>query len=309
MNSEVMSKITAVVVTYNREGLLIRCIEHLRKQTVCLNNIIVVNNGSTDGSEAWLNCQTDLDVIHQDNVGGSGGFNRGIQHAYESGYDWIWCMDDDVYPEPNCLEMLLKQDGDKVGILCPLRKQEGKIFLTEIRKFNLCNPFKSLHIDVLTQKDVNGIDFINIEGIAFEGPLIKREVVGSIGLPNKDLFLLYDDSDYGYRAVLAGYQIRLVTKAILNKELFFADEDRVTQVQKGKWKLYYHIRNTVYFNRSYGKNLLVRHLRPIAVLLQYESYVLKNILFNKKYELSDMATFYQAYRDGVKGKLGKRNSY
>ena len=94
-----MKKITAVVVTYNRKELLRRCVEHLRGQTRALDNIIVVNNGSTDGTKVWLDEQTDLDVIHQENVGGSGGFYRGIQYAYEKGYDWIWCMDDDVYPE------------------------------------------------------------------------------------------------------------------------------------------------------------------------------------------------------------------
>lgn len=307
MNSEVMSKITAVVVTYNRRALLIRCIEYLRKQTIRLDNIIVVNNGSTDGTAEWLDSQTDLEKIHQENVGGSGGFYRGIQHAYDGGYDWIWCMDDDVYPEPNCLELLLKQDSDKVGMLCPLRKQKGKVFVSEVKKFNLTNAFKSLHTDSLSQEEVIRKDFVTIEGIAFEGPLIKREVVERIGLPNKDLFLLYDDSDYSYRTVLAGYEIRLVTAAVLNKELFFAEDDRVTQVQKGKWKLYYHIRNTVYFNRHYGKNAMVRTIRPLAVLLQYEGYVMKDLLFNRKYSISDMKTFYGAYRDGLNGKLGKRN--
>lgn len=297
--------ITAVVVTYNRRELLIRCIEHLRRQTVRLGNIIVVNNGSTDGTTEWLVSQTDLEVIHQENVGGAGGFYRGIQHAFESGYDWIWCMDDDVYPEPDCLEKLLEQDDEKVGILCPLRKQEGKVFVTEVRKFNLSNPMKSLHCDTLTPDDVKDTDYVNIEGIAFEGPLIKREVVERIGLPNKDLFLLYDDSDYSYRAVFAGYQIRLVSKAVLNKELFFADDDRVTQVQKGKWKLYYHIRNTVCFNRKYGKNAWVRSLRSLAVLLQYEGYALKNLPFNRKYNLSDMKMFYRAYQDGKNDKLGR----
>lgn len=299
--------ITAVVVTYNRKELLIRCINYLRKQTVGLANIIVINNGSTDGTAVWLDSQTDLDVIHQENVGGSGGFYRGIQHAYEKGYDWIWCMDDDVYPEADCLENLLKQDNENVGILCPLRIQAGKVFLSEIRRFELMNPFKSLHSDNLCEKDVENKSYVSVEGIAFEGPLIKRKVVKSIGFPNKELFLLYDDSDYGYRSVLAGYEIRLVPKAILNKELFFAFDDRVTQVQKGKWKLYYHIRNTVYFNRKYGKNCFVRIIRPLAVFLQYEGYVLKNILFNKKYNLSDMTTFYQAYSDGLNSKLGKRN--
>ena len=299
--------ITAVVVTYNRRELLMRCIEHLRKQTVRLDNIIVVNNGSTDGTAEWFDSQTDLQVIHQENVGGSGGFYRGIQQAYDDGYDWIWCMDDDVYPEPDCLENLLKQDDENVGILCPLRKRDGQVFVSEVRRFNLSNPFKSLHVNSLKPEDIKGKDYVTIEGIAFEGPLIKREVVRQIGLPNKDLFLLYDDSDYGYRAVLAGYQIRLVTKAVLNKELFFANEDRVTQVQKGKWKLYYHIRNTVFFNEKYGKNIWVRNLRPIWVLLEYEGYALKNLPFNMKYNIADMKTFIRAYIDGEKGCLGKNN--
>lgn len=300
-----MKSITAVVVTYNRKELLIRCIEHLRRQTMKLDSIIVVNNGSTDGTKEWLDNQTGLDVIHQENVGGSGGFYRGIEHAYEKGYDWMWCMDDDVYPEPDCLELLLKQDDENIGILCPIRRQGGKVFFSEIKKFNLTNPFKSLHVNELTLEDVKDQEAISIEGMAFEGPLIKREVVEQIGLPNKELFLLYDDSDYSYRAVLAGYQMKLVTKAVLNKEKFFADDDRVTQVQKGKWKLYYHIRNTVYFNKKYGKNIWVRNLRSIGVMLQYQGYVLKNLPFNEKYQTSDLLEFYRAYQDGVNGNLGK----
>jgi GT2 family glycosyltransferase len=275
-------------------------------QTIRLDNIIVVNNGSTDGTKDWLDEQTDLDVIHQENVGGSGGFYRGIEQAYESGYDWIWCMDDDVYPESNCLEKLLEQDDKKTGIICPLRKQQGRRFLTEIKKFNLTNPLKSLHVNLVTIHDINDKNAISIEGITFEGPLIKHEVVKQIGLPNKELFLLYDDSDYGYRTVLAGWRIILVTNAILNKELFFVNDDRVTQVQKGKWKLYYHIRNSVYFNKKYGKNIAVRYVRSFGILIKYYGFVLKNICINKKYGWGDTITFTQAFLDGIKGNLGRR---
>lgn len=297
---------TAVVVTFNRRNLLKRCLEHLRRQTVRLDSIIVVNNGSTDGTADWLDSQTDLKVIHQDNVGGSGGFYRGIQQAYDDGYDWIWCMDDDVYPEPDCLEQLLKQDDEKTGMLCPLKMQEGKVFIAERKQFILSNPFKSFRTGYLSTKDVQDVDFVYIEGISFEGPLIKYDVVKRIGFPNKDLFLLYDDSDYSYRTVLAGYQIKLVTKAILNKELFYSNDDKSTIIQKNKWKLYYHIRNTTYFYRKYGKNSWVRVIRPLRVLLQYTTYALKNIPFNRKYNFKDLILFWDAYRDGLKERLGKR---
>ena len=301
-----MKNITAVVVTYNRKELLLRCIEHLRQQTIELNSIIVVNNGSTDGTEQWLDEQTDLDVIHQENVGGSGGFYRGIQHAYEKGYGWIWCMDDDVYPEYDCLENLLNNEQSGIGVLCPLRKQDGKFFLSEIKKFNLSNPFKSLHHDKVTVKDINSNDVIDIEGFAFEGPLIRKDVVEKIGLPNKDLFLLYDDSDYCYRAVLAGYKVELVTDAILNKVLFYANESIVEKRKKGKWKLYYHIRNSVYFNKKYGSNIAVQYIRSLGILIKYYGFVLKNICFNDKYGWNDIMTFTQAFNDGISEKLGRR---
>ena len=64
--------IIAVVVTYNRKELLKRNITCLRANTP-VSSIVVVNNGSTDGTGEWLDDQKDLTVIHQENVGGSGG--------------------------------------------------------------------------------------------------------------------------------------------------------------------------------------------------------------------------------------------
>ena len=63
-----MVKVTAVVVTYNRVNLLQRVVKALESQTIGLYKILVVNNGSTDGTKEWLDSQTNLTVIHQDNV-------------------------------------------------------------------------------------------------------------------------------------------------------------------------------------------------------------------------------------------------
>ena len=64
-------KIYAIVVTYNRLELLKKSIGALHRQQR-LDQIVVVNNGSNDGTEEWLDGQQDLHVIHQENVGGSG---------------------------------------------------------------------------------------------------------------------------------------------------------------------------------------------------------------------------------------------
>ena len=98
--------IIAVVVTYNRMELLKRNIRCLQ-QNKPISSIVIVNNGSTDGTTEWLAAQEGLTVINQTNVGGAGGFYTGIQYAYQAGADWIWCMDDDVFPRADCLEQLL----------------------------------------------------------------------------------------------------------------------------------------------------------------------------------------------------------
>ena len=98
-----MEKVVAVVVSYNRQGLLSECIQALREQTRRPDEILVVNNGSTDNTEQWLLSQTDIKFITQENSGSGGGFNTGIQWAFRNNFTWIWCMDDDGYPAPQAL--------------------------------------------------------------------------------------------------------------------------------------------------------------------------------------------------------------
>ena len=131
--------IAAVVVTFNRLKLLKRTINALRNQTWPIAEIVVVNNGCTDGTGEWLEAQKDLTVITQDNVGGSGGFHTGIGHAATLHTDFIWCMDDDVFPTPTCLERLLEaaRTHNDAAILAPRRWQEGRIVCHDFTDYNL----------------------------------------------------------------------------------------------------------------------------------------------------------------------------
>lgn len=64
-----MEKIIACVVTYNRLELLKQVIDGLRNQTRKIDEIVVINNGSTDGTGEWLQDQNDITTINQDNLG------------------------------------------------------------------------------------------------------------------------------------------------------------------------------------------------------------------------------------------------
>ena len=297
-------KITAVVVTFNRLELLKQGIECLRKQQK-LTGIIVVNNGSTDGTREWLDAQPGLLVVHQDNVGGSGGFYTGIERAYSEGADWIWCMDDDVFPRPDCLDRLLPYtDRPEVGILSPRRLLEGKVFTHEFRHFNFTNPIGSLHGRKLAKQQVN--QATEIVGADFEGPFISRRVVEKIGLPNRELFIFCDDTDYCLRTHLAGFKLLYIPEALMDKHKSFSDDTWTSRNRKKKWKRYYQVRNEAYLNHHYGRNFGVRYLRSFIGVAGYIIPALLSMPFTEAWQWKDLSMLWTAYQDGIHERLGKR---
>ena len=302
-------KITAVVVTYNRRELLEKGINCLRRQSRKLDQIIVVDNGSTDGTHEWLDQQTDLEVIHQENVGGSGGFYTGIQAAYEGGFDWIWCMDDDVFPQEECLENLLQvATAEGAGIVAPHRKMGGATFTHEFRHYDFSHPLASMHGRKLKKEEIDQAkeSSISIVGCDFEGPLIHREVVEKIGFPNKDLFIFCDDADYCLRAHLHGFKLTYAIHALMDKHKFFSNDTWTTRNQKKKWKRYYQVRNEAYLNHHYGNNWSVRYLRSFIGVVGYIIPAFFSMPFSKAWQWKDFGMLWRAYQDGIHERLGKK---
>ena len=107
------NKITAVVVSYNRKELLVDCIKSILSQTRKPDQVVIINNASTDGtldtlkSMGYTTNPCIFIISMEKNIGGAGGFHEGIKYAYNNNADWIWCMDDDCIPYPDALELLL----------------------------------------------------------------------------------------------------------------------------------------------------------------------------------------------------------
>ncbi len=296
--------VVAVVVTYNRLDLLKRNVACLKGQSVAPSEIIVVNNGSTDGTQQWLDVQYGIKVIHQSNVGGAGGFYTGMENALRLKPDWIWCMDDDVFPRPDCLEHLLKHTKHPdVGVLAPRRLLAGQIYTNDFLSFNLTRPFSSMYVGRLSKMQVDAP--VEIAGTAFEGLFVRRDVVERVGLPNKDLFIFCDDTDYCLRVLSAGYKILYVPEALMDKEKFFSDDSWGERSLKKKWKRFYQIRNSAYLNHHYGKNAAVRYLRGFNTVIGYIFIALFTAPFSPAYRWGDISKFWQAYLDGVREKLGR----
>lgn len=193
-----MKQVGITVVTYNRLQLLKKNIQSLREQTYQDKQIIVVNNGSTDGTKQWLDEQTDLIVIHQENSGGAGGFYTGLKYIAENGFEYCWCMDDDVICEPTALEEFInatkKLSSNEWGFLCSIVIDSNNN-LTNVPEIDF-RPSDSKEPNWGEKLDIS---LIKVRYASFVSVFIPTKIIYQYGLPLKDFFIWGDDTEYTTR--------------------------------------------------------------------------------------------------------------
>lgn len=191
-----MKKVAAVVVTYNRKNLLLKCISHLFNQEYRNFDIVIVDNNSDDGTEEALSkyIQTNS-IIYQNtgsNLGGAGGFNWGIKFAAEFGYEYIWVMDDDCMPENTALAAFIDADVHLSGqwgfLSSKVNWRDGSICRMNIQRQTLTRNMTDFSTDI-----------IPIVMASFVSLFIKSNTVYELGLPIKDFYIWTDDWEYTRR--------------------------------------------------------------------------------------------------------------
>lgn len=258
--------VAVVIVTHNRAELLGGLLDGLTAQTRGPEAVFVIDNASTDHTQEVLESHDDLPlrVTHSDdNLGGAGGFHLGVRLAHEAGHDRIWLMDDDVVPDPGCLEALLAHDGP---CLMSVREDlSGRLVEKAALTFDLANPLrirpKAASVDDRFADRASLPDELPIQNVAFEGFMVHRRVVDEIGLPDPSFFIFYDDVDFALRARRSGFSIVAVRDAVLVRQLDFNQQNALDT-----WKGFYMFRNLFVIHFRYGENLAVR-LKPWLIVL------------------------------------------
>ena len=304
-------KITTVVVTFNRLQLLKECLDSLRTQSIPLDEIIIVNNNSTDGTAEWLKTQAGITVINQENSGGAGGQHTGIQKAMENNPDWIWCMDDDAMPYPDALEKLVPFCQINVAALaCSVVNNDGSLALIHRGHFDYRALNKGFGCKGLPVESYKA-QFAEIGYATFVGILLNSKIVRQIGLPKKEIFLHFDDIEYSLRLQKQGKILLVPHSKILHKEtasnhyfiknLFGKPRTRI-KFEK-LWMRFYVIRNVTWGIKTYyGKRwdvnfiLLSFFLKSLLGIILFDDHKIKRIRF-----------FVSAFNDGLNARFN--NSY
>lgn len=305
-----MNKISSVIVTYNRKEQLLDCLYAVCRQSVLPSSIIIVDNASTDGTKRSLlekNIITSGRLMVNDsfehyigrvegvllnylylsqNSGGAGGFYTGMKYAYEQGSDFCWLMDDDGVPHKNQLETLISSSlATGIDFLNALVVDINE---PQVLAFSLGGKTERSELAHLKYVD----NLVN----PFNGTLITRRLMDTIGFVKKEMFIWGDEREYTLRARLNGFKLVTVVsathlhpkmKGIRVNAIPFMSNSSI--VLKPAHMAHFYFRNLGFIESRYAK----RHVRYSTIIL-YVVYFLRTLAFK------DLGIFINSYLQGVK---------
>lgn len=295
-------RILAAVVTHNRCELLGRCLDGLGQQSRACDEILVIDNASTDGTPDML-ARRGILTIRQENLGSAGGWQRAIAHALEHGFDAIWLMDDDGFPDSAALARLA--DALRDDRVCT-----ASIVVCEDAPDRFVFPFPKLNrkgLPVLfgfprklqRRGELAGLAPDGIYPFAhlFNGALISVAAIRRIGNVESGFFMFGDEVDYFCRLRTVGDVV-----SVLDALHYHPD---VSARPYSPAKVYYYVKNSLIIHRRYFDWATLRNLLALAVVL-----VRVGRRNGPGAALSYVAganarAFYGAISRGLEGRIGK----
>ncbi len=280
--------VTALIVTFNRPDKVAQTIEHVLGQTYPIEKILVIDNASTDRTpEVIGRLAGEHDVIdyrrQSENLGGAGGFSKGLRLAYSGGSDFFWVMDDDCYARPDALERLVNRWCDFVattpyvpGFVCSLVKWHD-----DLCEMNIPEPVW----DWPRFYDHETRNFMLVKHCSFVSVLISRAKVKEVGLPISEFFIWFDDVEYTKR-LAQSYPGLYALDSVVHHDL--AENKGVNfglVTEANVWKFCYGARNQAYWHKTQGGILAwhnyfsktLRHMRRSGVAMSLRAKIAKSM--------------------------------
>ena len=206
-------KVTIIIPNYNGLKFMEPCFKALRAQSDQNFELLVVDNGSTDGSVKWLEDHQIPSIFLEENTGFSGAVNIGIR---ESVTPYVILLNNDTEPQPDYVKEMVKAI-----------QRSPKIFSVSSKMIQLYH--KDLMDDAGDMYSVLGWAYQRGVGQKSSGynkacrvfsacagaAIYRREVFDKIGGFDEDHFAYLEDIDVGYRAKICGYENWYCPKAVV----------------------------------------------------------------------------------------------
>ena len=207
-------RVSIIVLNWNGHPLLVECLSALRAQTLRDFEMIVVDNGSHDGSLKWLAATApDVRVIRNDtNLGFATANNQGIRASQAP---LIMLLNNDANLAPDCLQVLVEAAE---------RATWAGMFACKILQHDAPDRMDSAGIEVdragvawnrgWGEPAADHTQALEVFGPSAAAAVYRRAMLNQIGLLDDDFFIYYEDVDLAWRAQWAGWRCLYVPEAM-----------------------------------------------------------------------------------------------
>lgn len=255
-----------IVLNWNGKDDTIECLSTLKMLDYPNFEIMVIDNGSTDGSEETIRSSFPSVYLIQTgkNLGYAGGNNAGIRYALEHGADYVWLLNNDTTVDPNALTVLVKtvQADPKiafVGSKIYYYDQPNVIWCVG-GMIDLAAGGRTDHPG-MGQKDLGQFETIDDVGYVSGCSLLaSRSAIKAIGLLPEEYFLYFEEADWNVAAQRQGYRTVLAPASQVWHK--YADV--------GEYKdrfIYYSFRNRIQIVRKYAPRHVFKAIKVNMDLL------------------------------------------
>lgn len=208
--------VSIIVLNWNGLVCLEKCLESLMRLTYPNYEVIVVDNGSSDGSPDMVkrNFKNVRLIKNKRNLGFAKGNNVGIK---ASKGNFIVLLNNDVIVDPSWLSELVKAmvGSAKIGMMSGivLQSKPSDIVWSAGKKIDA---FTGIDWRIGYGKKLEQLGKVeDVDYFSACALLVTREVVEKIGLLDEGYFFYGEDADWALRARRAGYECKLTTSAIV----------------------------------------------------------------------------------------------
>ena len=213
-----MPVVFCVLVNWNGWADTLACIASLLAQDYSALHVVIVDNGSTDGSaERIREAYPQVAVLETGaNLGFARGTNHGTRYALQQGADFVWMLNNDtIVPSDTCSKLVSKaQQHPEAGMV-------GSVLYTMTAP-RAVQAWGGGELSVWLGRSrhfMSPEEFGPTGYLTFASVLIPREVLYRVGVLYEGMFLYWEDGDYGIRVNKAGYKLIVAEDtAILHKE-------------------------------------------------------------------------------------------
>ena len=251
-------RLLTLVMAYNDKEVIEASIEHILAQTHPIDKIILVDNGSTDGTATRVPEESVTILVNEKNFGTSGAFITGFQYAKSHGYDWMWVLDADSRPRTDALKQLVllyesfaSELQNTIGVL-----SSSQLIVPVNRLFQgrRLTPGGPRH-PIVDPK----VNYIDCDAVIWSGSLVRIEAVDIAGLPRVGLTSPYHDfsfdcgdTEFFFRIKQSGFRIIVHKLSMIEHPIGNGIITRVfgrlfMSTNHPPWRRYTFFRNLVYF--------------------------------------------------------------